>query len=93
MQLPNRDQLESSFAARFARLNGKLRHRLEDYLGSPPDIARVPQSFWQEVEDEMNRELAIVLLLIWSQSARVTDSMRRPSSRRPWPTPPSGLGR
>lgn len=69
MQLPNRDQLESSFAVRFTRVNAKLRHQLEDYLGYPPDIARVPESFWQEVQDEMNRELAIVLLLIWSQSA------------------------
>jgi hypothetical protein len=69
MELPNRNELESRFAARFARLNANLRHRLEDYLGHPPDITRVPESFWQEVQDEMNRELAIVLLLIWSQSA------------------------
>lgn len=70
MELPNRDQLESSAAARFARLNATLRHRLEDYLGFPPDISRVPESFWQEVQDEMNRELAIVLLLVWGASAR-----------------------
>jgi hypothetical protein len=69
MELSNRDELESRFAARFARLNATLRHRLEDYLGYPPDINRVPESYWQEVQDEMNRELAAVLLLIWSQSA------------------------
>ncbi len=69
MQLPNRDQLENSFAVRFTRVNARLRHQLEDYLGYPPDISRVPESFWQEVQDEMNRELAVVLLLIWSQSA------------------------
>lgn len=69
MELVGRDQLESSFAARFARLNGRLRGKLKDYLGHPPDIGRVPDSFWQEVQDEMNRELSIVLLLLWSQSA------------------------
>lgn len=70
MELPDRDRIEASAAARFARLNSRLRHKLEDYLGSPPDVARVPESFWQEVRDEMNRETAIVLLLIWGASAQ-----------------------
>lgn len=69
MELEGRNQLESKFAARFARLNSRLRHRLEDYLGHPPNAANVPESFWREVQDEANRELAIVLLLLWAQSA------------------------
>lgn len=70
MELANRDKIESSFAARFARLNSRLRHQLEDYLGSPPNIANVPDSFWQEAQEEANRELAAVLLLIWGASAK-----------------------
>ena len=70
MELANRDKIEASFAARFARLNSRLRHRLEDYLGSPPNFANVPDSFWQEAEDEARRETAAVLLLIWGASAK-----------------------
>lgn len=70
MELANRDQIEASFAARFARLNSRLRHRLEDYLGSPPNFGNVPESFWKEVQDEANRETAAVLLLIWGSSAK-----------------------
>lgn len=70
MELANRDKIEASFAARFARLNSRLRHQLEDYLGTPPNFANVPESFWQEAQDEANRELAAVLLLIWGASAK-----------------------
>jgi hypothetical protein len=70
MELPDRDKIEASFAARFSRLNSRLRHKLEDYLGSPPDIRNVPDSFWQEAQDEANRELAAVLMLIWGASAK-----------------------
>lgn len=69
MELANRDQLEASFAARFARLNSRLRAELQRHLGYPPNFANVPEAFWREVQDEINRELAIVLLLLWQQSA------------------------
>lgn len=69
MELPNRDQLEASFAARVSRLTTKHRQQLLTLLGNPPDPANVPESFWSEAEDDMKRELAIILLLIFSASA------------------------
>jgi hypothetical protein len=70
MELVGRDDIEASFAARVSRLTSKHRQRLVDLLGNPPDPSRVPDSFWTEAEDDMKRELAIVLLLIWGASAR-----------------------
>lgn len=69
MQLEGRDHVEASFAARVSRLTSKHRQRLVDLLGHPPDPTRVPDSFWIDAEEDMKRELAIVLILIWSQSA------------------------
>jgi len=68
-ELRNRTELESRFAARFARSTSQFRHELIDLLGDPPDIARVPEEFWQRVEQEANAQLAVVLLLLWSESA------------------------
>ena len=70
MELENRDQLEAKFASRMARLHGSLRTQLIALLGSPPDPSKVPESFWIEAEAEMQRQLAIVLLLVWGASAR-----------------------
>lgn len=69
MQLSGRDQIEASFAARVSRLTSKHRQRLVDLLGFPPDPTRVPDSFWTDAEEDMKRELAIVLILIWAQAA------------------------
>jgi hypothetical protein len=69
MELANRPEIEAKFAARMARLHGKFRNQLTDLLGNPPNPANVPESFWSEAEDEMRRDLAIVLLLIAGGSA------------------------
>lgn len=68
-ELSNRSDLESRFAARFARSTSQFRHELIDLLGDPPDYTRVPEEFWQRVEQEANAQLAVVLLLLWSESA------------------------
>ncbi len=69
MELANRDEIEAKFAARTGRLLGQFRRQLIDLLGNPPDPANVPESFWTEAEDEMKRELTIILLLIAGASA------------------------
>ena len=70
-ELRHRADLESTFAARFARLSSGFRRELIDLLGDPPDPARVPPEFWQRVEDESRAQLAVVLLLLWSESAHL----------------------
>lgn len=69
MQLSNRDELESEFAARVSRLTGEFRNRAIDLIGSPPDFAKLDAGFWSDVENEMKRELSIALLLVFAQSA------------------------
>lgn len=70
MELANRNRIEGEFASRMARLHGTLRTRAIELMGEPPDPTRIPDSFWIEAEEEMRRELAIILLLIWGASAR-----------------------
>lgn len=69
MELSNRDELESEFAGRISRLTGQLRNRALDLIGSPPDFAKLDAAFWSDVENEMKREIAIALLLVFAQSA------------------------
>lgn len=68
-ELPNRHQLQAAFAAKVARLTSSQRHKLEKHLGFPPDIARVPETFWVESQKELNEQLAAVLLLLFIASA------------------------
>lgn len=70
MELRNRDQLESAFAARIGRIIGKHRNDLIDLMGDPPDPTKVSESFWTEAENEMQRELAIALLILFTAAAR-----------------------
>lgn len=68
-ELLDRDKHESGFARRVARLMGRHRRELEDLMGTPPDPSRVPQSFWDRVEKEMNEEIFLLLLLIFDVSS------------------------
>lgn len=70
MEIPNRRQLETGYAVRMEQLTKKHRRELVRLLGSPPDPSKVPESFWQEVRDEMERENATLLLLLFLASAR-----------------------
>lgn len=71
MELPNRSQLEATFAARVARLSKKQRAELEELLGDPPDYLNVPPEKWKEWEDDNHEELLLLLLLIASASAEL----------------------
>ncbi len=68
-ELPNRDELEARLANKLGRLGARHRRELLALLGDPPDVTKVPESFWQKVEKETDDELAAVLLLIFMSSA------------------------
>lgn len=70
MELANRDELEAEFALTVARLTAKRRKELEELLGTPPDITRVPEQFWIDAEADLRREMLLMLLLISSASYR-----------------------
>lgn len=55
MEIPNRNILEFRFSRELSRLTSQQRSRLSGYLGWPPDLNNVPDSFWQEVEEENSR--------------------------------------
>lgn len=69
MELPNRPMHEAEFARRLSHLSGKHRRELVALLGNPPDINRVPASFWERVEREQREELLFGLLLLFTASA------------------------
>lgn len=68
-ELAGRDRIERQFEERMAALNKRQRAELLRLLGTPPDPANVPESFWQQAEREMEEELLAVLLLIVATSA------------------------
>lgn len=68
--LENRSQLEAQFTAKLSKLNARHRRELVALLGSPPDVRRVTQAFWDRVERETEEEAAALLWLIFMASAR-----------------------
>lgn len=76
MELANRPQLEASFRRRIEKLSAKHRKRLKQLAGDPPDLSKVPASFWQEVESELDEQLAIALLLIFAEAGEQTGASR-----------------
>lgn len=68
-ELANRDEIEQRFARRVKDLTAKQRAELLRLLGTPPDPRNVPDSFWQQVERQIEEELLLVLLLIFATSA------------------------
>jgi hypothetical protein len=71
MEIPNRLKLEQSFATRLLGLSTNQRNRLIVLAGYPPDMSKVPESFWQQVEHENREKLAAILFLLWMSSAEL----------------------
>ena len=69
MEIPNRLAVEDGFARRLGRLSRRHREELLSYLGTPPDVSRVPEAFWAKVREEQENEMLTVLLLIAAASA------------------------
>lgn len=70
---PARLASEAEIQAAMQQLNEDQRKRLRPLLGTPPSLENVPQSFWEQVEDE---QAAMLLILIGSISNRSARHMR-----------------
>lgn len=68
MELANRDALEAKFAGRLGSLAARHRSQLRTLLGNPPDVRRVPETFWLRVQREQEDEMTALLLLIFLAS-------------------------
>lgn len=68
-ELTNRTKHEASFAGKLGKLSGRHRRELQDLLGFPPDVSKVPESFWLRVQRETEEELIALLLLIFIAAA------------------------
>lgn len=69
MEPPSRPQHDQEAAAALAAIAARHRRELERLLGDPPDIANVPFEFWAKVQQDMEDELASILLLVFIASA------------------------
>lgn len=65
--IANRDKREQALETLLRRALGRTRQRLIDALGSPPDVANIPDALWEEVAIEVESDtrdtIALVLLL------------------------------
>lgn len=68
-ELRNRLKLEASAANRLRKLSKSHQRELTSLLGSPPNLKNVPDSFWNKVQEEQERALAIILFIIFIASA------------------------
>src|SRR3990167_318378 len=70
--LAARDPFEQQAFRRLRNLNAKHRAELEVHLGLPPNLAAVPQEFWDRVEKEEQEELTLALLLIFIMASTMS---------------------
>lgn len=70
-ELPDRNKREARMAGTLSRLGSRQRRELEALLGNPPDIDRVPESYWTDKESEMGAVLLLLLTQTYSASARL----------------------
>jgi hypothetical protein len=68
--LAHRAELERRIERAMSGLSSKERRELVALLGDPPDLANVPQSFWQDVYEDRIASLMGVLLLGFVVGAR-----------------------
>jgi len=73
--LPNRPKTEEEFARAMSRMMASQRQELIRLLGNPPDMRRVPDEFWQRVQQQAEDELSAILIVIMMQQARITLGM------------------
>lgn len=68
-ELIDRMKYEEAAVKRFGYLSQQHRREFRDLLGSPPDIANVPQEFWEKVQKEHEAEALAMLALLLAASA------------------------
>jgi hypothetical protein len=71
MDLRNRPQLEAQFARRLALASSKRRREFVSLLGTPPNAANIPDSFWDAVQQEAEENLMLAILLVLAASSEV----------------------
>ncbi len=68
-ELTDRMKYEAAAVEKFGWLSRRHRDELKRLLGSPPDLANVPESFWEKVREEHAAELLALLALLLAASA------------------------
>ena len=68
-ELANRDKLEADFAKKFGAVARAHLHEFREYLGTPPSLDNVPQSFMDRMEKETENNLYPILFWIFGASA------------------------
>lgn len=69
MELVNRDKIERQMRDRARLLAAAHRRELARLLGSPPEFSDVPDSFWQQIGDQMEALLVDVCVTVFTRSA------------------------
>lgn len=70
MDLTERPKFERDFAAKLNSLSREQFAEWKRLAGSPPDPRRVPITFWQKVQKEIDEQAAAIILLIVAASIR-----------------------
>lgn len=60
-----KEAAQEQLRARLAKLSARQRREIEEAAGFPPNLSRVPETMWRRHEEEIEDELAAVLLLLW----------------------------
>ena len=68
-RLKNKDKANADFAKVYERAFKKHRRELERLLGTPPNLANVPEDFWQRIRQEIEEESAVMIYLLFLASA------------------------
>lgn len=70
MDLAERPKFERDLAGKLNKLSEKHFAEWKKLAGSPPDPRRVPITFWQKVQKEIDEQAAAILLLIVAASIK-----------------------
>lgn len=70
MEILNRDKHEAEIRKAFRSLYGKYREEFLRLLGDPPDLANVPESFWERFRRDQEAALVLLMVVIGSLSYR-----------------------
>lgn len=69
MEIPNREEMEGRLARALGKLQRSQLARLIEYLGDPPRVENVPESFWQEIGQELLEVLRPFLASLYQAQA------------------------
>ena len=84
MEIPSHDRLSNELRVRLEDANRTTRDAIIQAMGTPPNPERVPQRLWDELERQIEEDLAAILFLIFLASANfhAFGRERGPTSRQ-----------